>query len=139
MDLCTVLLAWAIKLTDYAPRDDCPELRMVPHEMLEEQACSGRSCAVLGWYPGEGDVVYLDQRMDIRNNLYHSSIALHEIVHWLQGHAGALLQDCDSSLAAEREAYSAQQLYLVEYGSYYPSGPVLPMLRCKPAPVVDSS
>jgi hypothetical protein len=130
MELCAVLLAWAIHLSDYDPIEGCPEFREVPHAWLEEHACNGRSCKVLGWYPGEGDVVYLDDRMDIENNLLHTSIALHEVVHWLQGEAGALLQDCETSIAAEREAYAIQRQYLVEYGRYQPVGSVLPMLRC---------
>jgi len=130
MELCAVLLSWAIHLSDYERVEGCPELRAVPHEWLEEQACSGRSCKVLGWYPGEGDVVYLDERMDLEGDLFHSSIALHEIVHWLQGATGALLQDCESSIQAEREAYAIQRQYLVEYGRYQPVDSVMPMLRC---------
>ena len=130
MDLCTVLLAWVLHLSDYQDVSGCPEMRRVPHAWLEEQACNGRSCRVLGWYPGKGDVVYLDERMDLENDLFHTSIALHEIVHWVQGSQGALLQDCRASIAAEREAYAIQRQYLQAYGSYYPTGAVLPMLRC---------
>ncbi len=131
MDLCAVLLSWVFTLSDYKPVDsECPAMEMVSHEWLEEQACNGRSCKVLGWYPGKGDVVYLDDRLDLEYNIFHTSIALHELVHWLQGKEGALLQDCSSSIEAEREAYAIQSSYLVEYGTYYPVGSVVPMLRC---------
>ncbi len=138
MELCSVLLSWIFMLSDYQKVDaQCPEMQMVSHSWLEEQACHGRSCKVLGWYPGEGDVVYLDDRMDLENNIFHTSVALHELVHWLQGREGALLQNCQQSIDAEREAYSIQSQYLVEYGTYYPVGSVVPMLRCEDQPAED--
>ena len=130
MELCAVLLSWVVHLSDYQPLEGCPEMRRVPHAWLEKQACGGRSCRVLGWYPGAGDVIYLDERLDLEGNLFHTSIALHEIVHWVQGHQGALLQDCEASILAEREAYAIQRQYLHAYGTHYPTGSVLPMLRC---------
>jgi hypothetical protein len=139
MELCSVLLSWIFMLSDYQKVDaQCPEMQMVSHSWLEEQACHGRSCKVLGWYPGEGDVVYLDDRMDLENNIFHTSVALHELVHWLQGREGALLQNCQQSIDAEREAYSIQSQYLVEYGTYYPVGSVVPMLRCEDHPAEDN-
>ncbi|MEJ2423567.1 MAG: hypothetical protein P8101_03760, partial [Candidatus Thiodiazotropha sp.] len=75
MELCSVLLSWIFMLSDYQKVDaQCPEMQMVSHSWLEEQACHGRSCKVLGWYPGEGDVVYLDDRMDLENNIFHTSV-----------------------------------------------------------------
>jgi hypothetical protein len=131
MELCAVLLSWVFTLSDYQRMDnECPEMKMVPHTWLEEQACAGRSCKVLGWYPGSGDVVYLDDRLDLENNIFHTSVAVHELVHWIQGKEGALLQNCEQSIEAEREAYNIQSKYLVEYGTYYPVGSVLPMLHC---------
>jgi len=134
MELCTILLSWIIHLSDFEQVDGCPELRSVTHEWLETHACRGRSCQVLGWYPGAGDVVYLDDRMDLQGDLYHSSIALHEIVHWLQGRAGKALGLCTAGIDAEREAYSIQQRYLIAYGEYLPTGAVTPMLSCSPVP-----
>jgi hypothetical protein len=132
MEPCAVLLSWIFTLSDYQRvNNECPEMEMVSHSWLEEQACDGRPCKVLGWYPGEGDVIYLDDRMDLEYNIFHTSVALHELVHWLQGKRGALLQDCEQSIAAEREAYAIQSQLLVEYGTYYPVGSVIPMLRCE--------
>lgn len=131
MELCAVLLSWVLHLSSYEPVAGCPIMARVPHEWLEKHACSGRTCRVLGWYPGEGNVVYLDERMDIESNLLHTSIALHEIVHWLQGESGALLQDCESSLAAEREAYHLQREFLMAYGTIQSVGSVLPRIRCE--------
>ena len=140
MELCTVLLSWIFTLSDYKRTDDtCPDMQTVPHAWLEERACNGRSCKVLGWYPGSGDVVYLDDRLDLENNIFHTSVALHELVHWLQGKKGAVLENCEQTIEAEREAYNIQSKFLVEYGTYYPVGRVLPMLRCTDHPSEGSS
>ena len=138
MSLCAVLLSWVFTLSNYEPVAGCPSMQRVSHAWLEQKACSGRSCRVLGWYPGEGDVVYLDQRMDVENNLLHTSIALHEIAHWVQGKDGTLLQDCESSLQAEREAYHIQRQFLEAYGTYQPVGSVLPMIHCKKSNVAST-
>ena len=139
MELCAVLLSWALHLSEFqAPAGQCPEIQRVSHGELERRACSGRPCKVLGWYPGSGDVIYVDDRLDIDNDLFHSSIVLHEIVHWLQGHAGTLLLGCAQSIAAEREAYHIQQQFLNAYGSYHPTGTVVPMMRCTPVEEPDT-
>ncbi|MEL0583594.1 MAG: hypothetical protein AAES65_01770 [Candidatus Thiodiazotropha sp. (ex. Lucinoma kazani)] len=139
MELCAILLSWVFTLSDYQQVDNaCPEMRMVEHSWLEERACDGRACKVLGWYPGSGDVVYLDDRMDLDNNIFHTSVAVHELVHWLQDKEGALLENCEQSIEAEREAYNIQSKFLVEYGTYHPVGAVLPMLRCEDQPAEDS-
>jgi hypothetical protein len=120
-----------LHLSHYDGVQGCPAFQTVSHAWLEENACEGRSCKVLGWYPGEGDTVYLDERMDIEDNLFHTSIALHEIVHWVQGVEGALTGDCQNALEAEREAYAIQREFVTAYGEYYSVGSVLPMLRCE--------
>ena len=111
--------------------EGCPEMVAVSHAWLEEHACSGKPCKVLGWYPGSGSAIYLDDTMDIENNLVHTSIALHELVHWVQRVEGTLGDTCTSSVAAEREAYFIQRQYLDQYGSVYPIGSVLPTLGCR--------
>ena len=57
--------------------------------------------------------------------------ALHEVVHWVQGVEGTLDESCKSSVAAEREAYYIQRLFLDQYGTAYPIGTVLPTLGCE--------
>ncbi len=133
MELCAVLLSWVFTLSDFEKVEGCPQVSKVSHAWLEEQACDGRKCKVLGWYPGDGDVVYVDDRLDLERNTLHTSILLHELVHWVQGKTGALSQTCEHSIAAEREAYAIQREYLAKYGIYSPTGSVVPMLRCKPA------
>jgi hypothetical protein len=130
VDICGVLLSWVLHLSDYEQIEGCPEIVWASHAWLEEQACDGGPCEVLGWFPGSGNTIYLDENMDLENNLVHASIALHEIVHWVQGVEGTLTQTCESSVAAEREAYRIQRLFLEQYGTYHPVGSVLAKLRC---------
>lgn len=130
MDFCAFLLSWVLHLTSYGPVEGCPELVRVSHPWLEAQACDGEPCKVLGWYPGTGDRIYLDRTMDIEGDLVHTSIALHEMVHWVQGVQGKLAGDCASSLWAEREAYRIQRQFLEQYGSPYPVGRAIPRADC---------
>lgn len=129
MDLCAVLLGWVMHLSDFKELQGCPEMRTVSHAWLEQKACDGNKCRVLGWYPGEGDVIYLDERLDLDDTV-HASIALHEIVHWAQGKAGFLSDDCETSIQAERQAYAIQREFLTQYGSLHPVGSVLRALHC---------
>lgn len=130
VDTCVLLLHWVLHLSGRGPVEGCPDLVPVSHAWLEEHACHGQACKVLGWYPGSGNAVYLDDGMDIENNLVHTSIALHEVVHWVQREEGTLGETCKSSVAAEREAYYIQRLFLDQYGSAYPIGSVLQTLGC---------
>lgn len=131
MEICAVLLSWVLHLSGYHDIDGCPEMVWVGHEWLEENACYGQPCKVLGWFPGSGNSIYLDERLDLEKNIVHASIALHELVHWVQGVEGTVTDSCESSVAAEREAYGIQRRFLEQYGSFYPVGAVLPTLRCE--------
>ena len=130
MDLCAILLSWVLALSHYQDIQGCPEIRPASHDWLEQNACHGHRCKVLGWYPGSGDVIYVDDRMDTEEDLFHTSIVLHEIVHWVQKEEGTLRGDCESSARAEREAYAIQREFLTRHGIYHPIGSVLPTLRC---------
>ena len=139
MEMCAVLLSWVLHLSEYPRVDGCPEMVSVSHAWLEEHACYGQSCKVLGWFPGSGNTIYLDEDLDLENNIVHASIAVHELVHWVQGVEGTLTDTCESSVAAEREAYRIQRSFLEQYGSFHPVGSVLPTLRCEePSPVVKA-
>ncbi|HUN92792.1 MAG TPA: hypothetical protein VMU33_12095 [Burkholderiaceae bacterium] len=134
-NLMTALLHWAIVLTGYPTPPHVPVAQMVPHAFLVEHACGGRECKVFGWYEGK-DVVYLDDRFDPANDLFAASVVVHELTHYLQAAsgldgstqgggpapAGWHFVDCDLTMALEREAYAAQQAFLVRYGVYRPVG-----------------
>lgn len=130
-DILAVLLAWAGVLSGYTPPAHLPELVMVPHAWLVQQACGGNECQVLGWHP-PGDTVYLDERLDPESDLLAASILVHELTHWLQQQPGryATGYTCDEAIAMEREAYGVQQRFLVAYGVYRPVGASLHRVGC---------
>jgi len=58
--LYEVLLSWAIVLSGYAAPGEAPEVMIVSHEYLEQAACEGRHCKVMGWFP-PGQTIYIDE------------------------------------------------------------------------------
>src|SRR5262245_33016186 len=79
-DLFEVLLSWAVMLTGYSMPAQHPEVVMASHATLEQMACEGRRCRVMGWYPSGGKI-YIDDSLDL-GDLYASSIVVHEMVHY---------------------------------------------------------
>ena len=118
--LYAALFGWAVHLSGY-PYAAMPEVVRVEHHWLEQEACGGRPCKVLGWHRQHEDKVYLDNSLDLQDT-FQSSIAVHEFVHYLQGVSGkyALEPTCSESVDMEREAYGVQERYLVAYGIYHP-------------------
>ena len=131
-DLYAVLLSWAVTLTGYQMPANPPEVVKVPHSYLIEKACGGRECKVLGWFP-PGERVYIDERLDPRDNLFASSILLHEMVHFLQQESGKYDKkySCDKAMELEREAYGAQGEYLTRYGVYRLVGASMHSAHCE--------
>jgi hypothetical protein len=89
-----------------------PEMYRVPHSQIEAMACE-RPCAVRAMYvPQLG--IFLDADLDVEHDLYAKSILLHELVHHAQALRGNFdsLDWCRGWIAAEREAYAAQDVYL---------------------------
>ena len=122
-DILAALMSWAVMLSGYPMPETMPEVQFVDHAMLQQAACDGRACKVLGWFP-PGQRIYIDARLDARDSLYASSVVVHEMVHYLQQSSGRWPKtyDCQDAMAMEREAYSAQQAFLVRYGVYQPVG-----------------
>ena len=56
----------------------------------------------------------------LRDNLFASSILLHEMAHFLQQESGRYDKKytCEKAMELEREAYGAQGEYLTRYGVY---------------------
>ncbi len=121
-ELYAVLLSWAVTLAGYPAPDVPAEVVMVKHEVLVREACGGRECKVLGWFP-PGSRVYLDERLRPAEDLFSSSIVVHEMVHYLQYQSGRFDRfSCARSIELEREAYAIQREFLVRYGVYQPVG-----------------
>jgi hypothetical protein len=81
--------------------------------------------AVFGWYPGNGHVIYLDvAELGKHSQAYAYSVLVHESTHylqWLRGDINAR-STCEEYLAAEREAYYVQRMYMERYGNSEPVG-----------------
>jgi hypothetical protein len=132
-DLYAVLMSWAVTLSGYSTPAQHPEVVKVPHAFMVENACGGRECKVLGWFP-PGSTVYLDKRLNAQDNLLHSSIVVHEMVHFLQYQSGKFDKgfSCEQAIAMEREAYAVQREFLLRYGVYQPVGASMHAVGCEP-------
>jgi hypothetical protein len=130
-ELYEVLLSWAVLLSGYSAPTERPEVVMVSHAYLEQLACEGRHCKVMGWFP-PGKIIYIDDRLDPDASLYASSVIVHEMVHYLQQASGKYPSpySCANAIAMEREAYAVQQAYLVRYGVYRPIGSSMHHAHC---------
>src|SRR5205085_2163063 len=131
-DLYAALLSWAVTLSGYPAPSEPPVVVPKPHAFFVEQACNGQPCRVLGWYAG-GRNLYVDEKLDPENDLFASSIVVHEMVHYLQGVArgadalqgGAAFStapSCEQSVKWEHQAYAVQREYILRYGAYLPVG-----------------
>ena len=145
-DLYSALLSWAVTLSGYPAPPEPPVVVMKPHAFFVENACNQRECKVLGWYSGGRDV-YLDDTLDPENNLFASSILVHEMVHYLQGVARGddalkggrafnVTPSCQQLVHWEFEAYAVQREYILRYGTYLPVGGAMLDAHCEddPAP-----
>lgn len=131
-ELYGALMSWAIMLTGYAPPAQIPQVIMVPQSHLRHVACEGRACKVIGWFP-PGTRIFLDDRLDPQNNLFASSVLVHEMVHYLQQQSGryGARYSCEDAVTMEREAYAAQREFLVRYGVYQPVGASMHHVGCE--------
>ena len=140
-DLYATLLSWAVTLSGYPAPAEPPVVVAKPHAFFVEQACHGQECKVLGWYAG-GKNLYVDETLDAENNLFASSVVVHEMVHYLQGVArgddvlrgGAAFSvppSCGQVVHWEREAYGVQREYILRYGAYLPIGVSMLHVQCE--------
>ena len=130
-ELLATMLSWAITLSGYPAPAQPPTLAMVSHAYLEQAACEGRRCKVLGWFP-PGHTVYLDDRLNPQDSLYASGVLVHELVHYLQQESGRFGKpySCEAAVEMEREAYAAQREFFVRYGVYQPIGASMHAVGC---------
>jgi len=140
-ELYAALMSWAVTLSGYPAPAEPPNVVAEPHSFFVERACNGKECKVLGWYAG-GRNVYVDESLDPLNNLFASSIVVHEMVHYLQGVArgddalkdGAAFNvapSCKQLVHWEFEAYAVQKEYIMRYGTYMPVGTAMIDAHCE--------
>jgi hypothetical protein len=100
-------------LSGYPVPDTLPEIHSVPAAIMQEKICH-RPCPVKAYYhPDVG--VYIDQDLDLTDDVFARSILLHELVHHVQHTTGKFeifSGFCVRKNAEEMEAYKIQNLYL---------------------------
>jgi len=111
---------------------------LVSHQYLIDQACNGRACKVMGWFP-PGRTIYLDERLEPLDGTYASAVLLHELVHYLQqeSHKFASPYSCGDTIEMEHEAYGVQREYFLRYGVYQPVGASMHAVGCTAAAQQD--
>ncbi len=121
--MVVAMLSWIGAQANYPIPDQMPAVAIVPHAYLEELAC-GEKCPALGVYP-DGNVVYIDDQLQIDTNVCARSVLLHELVHYLQDKNNRFLNLAPELRLRmrEREAYGVQQIYLSENGRKVAFGP----------------
>jgi hypothetical protein len=132
-ELYAVLLSWAVTLSGYPMPERPADVAKVSHAYLVDQACNGRECKVMGWFP-PGHTIYVDDRLNPKDNLLAASIVVHEMVHHLQHEAGRIdpaKWSCANAIQLEREAYSIQREFLLRYGVYQPVGVSMHRVGCE--------
>lgn len=102
-------------LSGYAPPTVPPQVHRVPQAQISEQFCHG-PCEIKAVYdPTLG--VFIDERLDVRDNIFARSILLHELVHHVQSVSGRFDMggsECARRNTAEQEAYFIQNRYLMQ-------------------------
>lgn len=98
---------------------DLPRVMAVDPAALQHRVCPGRparSCQIKAWYSPEG-TIYVDQSLDLSQDLFAQSILIHEFTHHVQrmttGHAA---DGCVEWRRREHEAYAVQILWLTKAG-----------------------
>lgn len=113
-ELTDHLIRTAVKMSKYRKPSALPMVSRVPRPVLEALACpEGTRCGVSAMYePTRGILIAEDLRPE--TNLFHRSILLHEMIHYLQdvGHELATMAACERWYQRELEAYALQKQYL---------------------------
>lgn len=109
------LVRTASRLSKYRLPPALPMVSRIERAALEQLACAEGSvkCNVSAIYmPQRGVLIAEDLRPE--SNLFHRSILLHELVHYLQdeAHELASASDCDRWYVREIEAYALQNRFL---------------------------
>jgi len=119
------LLTWIHVNAGLDMPPDRPEVAFVPHAELEKAVCR-KPCEVLGFSPDDAsDIIYLDQGLDIRNDVCQRSILVHELVHFMQRRAKRFADQSPRARThwREMEALQIQRMYLAQFGRKLFIGP----------------
>lgn len=136
-ELLADLMRWAARLSGQPAASEAPTLQPLPAAALAEQVCPG--------HPGDCRTLVALYDTDRRRILYRDSLdmndpvdqsfVVHELVHHLQHlrDGDALFSSCQRALAAEADAYAAQNRYLVQFRAWRRVGEMLRFMHCDSA------
>lgn len=127
---------WASRLSGRAEPKDAAPPALIPLSIddLTRTVCSShpRGCSgLVAAYDTLGRRIVYRASLDMRDPTDQSFI-VHELVHWLQhlAQGDRLDADCPAVLAAEREAYGVQNLYLARFKQWQRVGEVMRFTFC---------
>jgi hypothetical protein len=116
--LVAELLTTVHLLSGYPAVSIQPEIHRLPQAVIAEKVCH-KPCGVRAYYRPDWGIL-LDEALNVQTDSFDRSILLHELVHHVQAARGrfdGMPGACDRWNAAEREAYTLQNLYLASVHS----------------------
>lgn len=115
IELSKYLLRTASQLSKYRVPEVLPMVTRISRAELDRLACGegAAKCGVSAMYEPTRGIVFTEELQPERN-LFHRSILLHEMVHYMQelGHSMSTSAACERWYQRELEAYAIQKLYL---------------------------
>lgn len=128
-------VAIASRLGAFAMPDETPKIERLATEEIERVICRGQRCGAVAFFDDRTKTVYVDDRLDLSQNLAARSFVVHEVVHFLHLQAGKLSPDmtCEARLNLEKEAYEVQNAFLAQNGSIERIGTRLLQSMCRGA------
>lgn len=115
IELSRYLLRTASQLSKYRVPEVLPMVTRVSRKELDRLACGEEAakCGVSAMYEPTRGIVFAEE-LQPEKNLFHRSILLHEMVHYMQeiGHSMSAAATCERWYQRELEAYAIQKLYL---------------------------
>lgn len=134
--LLSYLMAAAARLSGYepVPLEQLPSVHLMPASVIRSQVCpvQPQTCAdMVAIYDNTRSRILISDELDPHSS-HDSSFIVHELVHVLEFRrkASGYQQDCEETLASERTAYRAQNLYLREQGRPERYGGQLQQMVC---------
>ncbi|HMX09649.1 MAG TPA: hypothetical protein PKE61_01935 [Burkholderiaceae bacterium] len=136
-ELLQDLMGWAVRLTGLPAPAVLPRLTPLPEAALAARVCPDqpRHCRTLmAVYDTDRQEVLYRDSLDLRDET-DQSFVVHEFIHHLQHlrDGDALFADCPRVVAAETQAYAAQNRYLAHFRQWRRVGEMLRFMHCHSA------